>query len=353
MHFASDNTAGASPQILAAVLAANADTLPSYGADPHSRRAEALVGETFACEPAMALVTTGTAANALALGALAPPASVIFCHEGAHIIEEECAAPEFYIGSGKLVGVAGANGKIDPDAFRECLRRFPRGVVRQAQAACLSLSQATEAGTVYSIEEIRLLAGIAHEAGLVVHMDGARFANAVAALGCSPAALSCEAGVDALSFGATKNGALACEAVIVFDREQGKALPFLQKRGGHVLSKGRLLGAQMAAYLEGGHWLDLARTANARAKRMAEGLAATPGVRLPWVRQVNEVFPILPRRMAETLKAAGAVFYDWEAAYLPHGQRPGPEEVFVRLICSYATEQESVDRFVDLARRAA
>ena len=352
MHFASDNTAGASARILDAIVAANRDVLSSYGTDPHTRRAEALLRDTFGCDLAAVLVTTGTAANSLALAALVPPSSVVFCHEGAHIIEEECAGPEFFIGSGKLVGVAGANGKIDPAAFAAKLKRFPRGVVRQAQPSCLSLSQVTESGTLYTLDEVRTLANMAHAAGLTVHMDGARFGNAVAALGCSPAALTHEAGVDALSFGATKNGALACEAVLIFDKGRAATLPFLQKRGGHVLSKGRLLGSQMAAYLEGGHWLELARRANARAGRLAAGLAEVPGVRLPWATQANEVFPILPQGLAERLKSAGAVFYDWEQAYLTTDQLPGPDEAFVRLICSHATTEDEVESLLRIAQAA-
>ncbi|MBE7220664.1 MAG: low specificity L-threonine aldolase, partial [Caulobacteraceae bacterium] len=162
MHFASDNSSGASPRILDAVMRANADVLPSYGADPHTAEAKRLVAATFGGGPAVTLVPTGTAANALALSAVVPPGGVVFCHAHAHIIDEECGAPEFYTGAGKLVGVPGRAGKIDPDAFRETLERFPAGVVRQSQGACLSLSQATESGTLYTPEEIRALAGIAH-----------------------------------------------------------------------------------------------------------------------------------------------------------------------------------------------
>ena len=353
MQFFSDNSSGTSPRILDAVVRANAGVLPSYGADPHTAEAKRRIAEVFDAEPAVTLVASGTAANALALAAVVPPGGVVFCHAYAHIIEEECAAPEFYTGAGKLVGVPGPAGKIDPDALRATLARFPAGVARQAQGACLSLSQATESGTLYTPDEVRSLAAIAHEAGLLVHMDGARFANAVAAFGCAPADISHKAGVDILSLGASKNGAMICEAVVVFDPARAAALPFRQKRGGHVISKGRFLGAQMAAYLAEDHWLDLARHANAMAERLATGLATVPGVRLPWRREINEVFPVLPSGMVERLRAAGAGFYDWEPAYLAEAQRPGQDETFVRLLCSFATQVEEVERFLDLVRSVA
>lgn len=353
MHFSSDNSSGASSRILEAVTRANADVLPSYGGDPHTAEAKRRIAEVFAAEPAITLVATGTAANALALSAVVPPGGVVFCHAHAHIIDEECGAPEFFTGAGKLVGVPGPGGKIDPEALRATLARFPAGVVRQAQGACLSLSQATESGTLYTPDEVRALAAIAHEAGLVVHMDGARFANAVAALGCAPADISHAAGVDLLSLGASKNGAMICEAILAFRPAQATALPFRQKRGGHVISKGRFLGAQMTAYLSDGHWLDLARHANAMAERLATGLASVPGVRLPWRRQINEVFPIMPAGLADRLRAAGAQFYDWEPAYLPEAQRPGAGETFARLLCSFATEAGEVDRFLDHAHASS
>jgi threonine aldolase len=353
MHFASDNTSGASPRVLEAIVRANEGILPSYGSDPHSEAARRALATLFEADPAVALVTTGTAANALALATAVPSGGVAFCHSFAHVIDEECAAPEFFIGSGKLVGVPGSNGKIDPDALRATLKRFPAGVVRQAPAACLSLSQATESGTVYTLAEIRTLADIAHGAGLTVHMDGARFANALVSLGCSPAAMTHEAGVDVLSFGASKNGTLACEAVLVFDKAAARTLPVRLKRGGHVLSKGRFLGAQMTGYLTDGHWLELARHANAMAQDLATGLTRAGRIRLPWRCEANEVFPILPVTMAERLRAEGAVFYEWDEATLPEAERPREGEVFIRLLCSYATQPSEVERFVAIASAGA
>jgi threonine aldolase len=350
MNFASDNTAGVSAPILEAIRAASAGPTSAYGTDGLTAKAEAMLAEIFETEVACFLVATGTAANALALAALTPPWGAVLCHESAHVNEDECGAPEFFTNGAKLVGIPGSAGKIAPKDLAATLARFERGRVHQVQPATLSLSQATECGTIYSPSEIAALARIAHDAGLGVHMDGARFANALVALGCTPAEASRNAGVDVLSFGATKNGALACEALIFFDPAKASSLPFQRKRSGHTLSKGRFLGAQMVAYLEAGHWLGLAKAANAAARRLAEGLAAIPGVRLPWPAPANEVFAILPRRIEAALKAAGALYYEWP--FPPAGEKcapPGDDEVFVRLVCSFATEEAEVERLLAVA----
>lgn len=354
MNFASDNTSGASEAILKAMVAANTGEAAAYGKDPFSAKAARLLCETFERELSCYLLNTGTAANALALGAITPPYGAIFCHSHAHIMEDECGAPEMFTGGAKLIGIAGPAGKITVAGLKAALRSFPRGVEKQVQPAALSLSQVTESGTVYSCEELSLLASLAHDAGLAVHMDGARFANALVSVGCAPAGMSWKAGIDVLSFGATKNGALGCEAVIFFDPARAASMPYLRKRSGHTLSKGRFLGAQMAAYLENGHWLDLAAAANGQAQRLAQGLAKIPGVRLPWPCEANEVFAILPRRIDAALKAAGAVYYPW--TFHPSAGEcapPGEDEVFVRLVTSFATPSCSVDRFLGVARGAA
>lgn len=349
MDFASDNTAGISTAILDAILAANEGAAPAYGADPWTARATQRLGEIFEAEIACFLVTTGTAANALALGALTPPWGAVLCHAQAHVMEDECGAPEMFTGGAKLVGVPGEAGKVAPQDLAAMLGDLPRGRVHQVQPAVLSLSQATESGTIYSCAEIEDLTRLAHEAGLSVHMDGARFANALAALACTPAEMSWKAGIDVLSFGATKNGALACEAVIFFDPAKAEGLPYQRKRSGHTLSKGRFLGAQMLAYLENNHWLGLAKAANTKARHLAEGLAGVPGVRLPWPAQANEVFVILPEKIDTALKAAGARYYDWrlpasEGVSLARGER------FVRLVASFATQDAEIERFLAVAR---
>ncbi|MCI0600438.1 MAG: low specificity L-threonine aldolase [Beijerinckiaceae bacterium] len=352
MDFSSDNTAGASQAILAAILDANEGTVPAYGADPLTVTAAGRLCEVFERDLACFLVSTGTAANALALGAICPPFGAIFCHSGAHIMEDECGAPEMFTGGAKLVGIPGRAGKIAPEDFKAALVSFPRGFVHQVQPAALSLSQLTESGTVYTCQEIAALSALAHDAGLMVHIDGARFANAIVSLQCSPAEMSWKAGIDVLSFGATKNGSLACEAVIFFDAGKAASLPYLRKRAGHTQSKGRFLGAQMMAYLENGHWLDLAAAANVQAKRLAQGLAQIPGVRLPWPCAANEVFAILPQQVDAALKAGGAAYYPWN--FRGSGldcAPPGNDEIFVRLVTSFATSPSSVDQLLALAGR--
>jgi threonine aldolase len=353
MDFASDNAAGASRPILEALLATNDEFCPAYGADRHTAEAERALSAVFEREVASFLVATGTGANALALGALTPPWAAVFCHEHAHIIDDECGAPEMFSGGAKLIGIPGEIGKITPAALSETLGRFPRDLVKQVQPAALSLSQATECGTIYTCAEIAELASIAHAAGVSVHMDGARFANSVIALGCSPAEMTWEAGVDVLSFGATKNGALACEAVIFFDQKRATDFVYRRKRGGHTLSKGRFLGVQMCTYLKDGHWLELARHANSCAARLEEGLRRTSRVRFPWPRQVNELFAILPQGADAALKAAGARYYDWGARSLSGEEAPREDEIFVRLISSFATKQADVDHFVAIVAESA
>lgn len=349
MDFSSDNVWGAAPEILAALTAANTGSTAAYGADDWTKRAEARLAEIFERECAVFLVATGTAANALALAALTPPWGAVFCHETAHVADDECGAPEFYTAGAKLVGIPGPSGKIAPEGLAQTLARYPRGLVKQVQPAAVSLSQATECGTIYTPDEISALTRVAHDAGLPVHMDGARFANALVTLGCTPAQMTWKAGVDVLSFGATKNGALACEAVIFFDPARATDFAFRRKRGGHTLSKGRVLGAQMLAYLEGDLWLDLARRANAAAARLEAGLRSIPGVRLPWARGANEVFAVLPAATTARLRTQGARFGDWD----PRGvsEAIAEDEAFVRLVTAFSSDHGDIDRFVDLLRR--
>jgi len=352
MDFASDNGASVAPEILEAIASASRIRAAAYGADDFTARAAAMLADVFETKLEAFLVATGTAANALALSALARPWEAVFCHEEAHIHDDECGAPELFTGGAKLVGVPGEGGKIAPAALRETLARFPRGLVKSPQPGALSLSQATEAGTIYTPAEVATLAAIAHEAGVLVHMDGARFANALVSGGASPAEMSWRAGVDALSFGATKNGAFACEAVVLFEPRRAESFPYLRKRGGHTLSKGRFLGAQMEAYLAGDLWLRLAERANAGAKRLAERLTAAPGVRLAWPTEANEVFAIVPEAVAAAWTAAGATFHEWSTRSLAPERAPRKGETLARLVVSFDTPQSAIDEAAALAGAA-
>jgi threonine aldolase len=351
MFFASDNGAGVAPQILDAIVAASQGAQPAYGSDDFTKRAEGLLSEVFETQATVFLVSTGTGANALALSALARPWEAIFCHEEAHIHDDECGAPEFFTGGAKLAGIAGLNGKITPHGFAETLERYPRGLVKAVQPGALSLSQATEAGTIYRVEEIAALAELAHSAGVNVHLDGARFANALVALGVSPAEMTWRAGVDAVSFGATKNGALACEAVVFFDPEKAKNFAFLRKRGGHTLSKGRFLGAQMEGYLKNGLWLELAAKANAHAQKLVDGLLAAPGVRPAWPTEVNEVFVIAPTGRAERWQKEGARFHEWSTRSLASSLGPRDGETLYRFVTSFETRDADVADMCALAMK--
>ena len=353
MNFASDNGAGVAPEILEAILASSKVNAPAYGADAYSTRAQAKLSEIFETEVAVFLVATGTGANALALAALAKPWEAVFCHEEAHVQEDECGAPEFFTGGAKLVGIPGEGGKISPGALSATLDRFPRGLVKSSQPGALSLSQATEAGTIYEIGEIRELAHIAHRAGVSAHMDGARFANALVSLGAAPADMTWRAGIDALSFGATKNGALACEAVIFFDPALARDFAYQRKRGGHTLSKGRFLGAQMEVYLEDGLWLKLAERANRAAQELGKRLCAVSGIRLAWPTQANEVFMVVSDEMLAAWRAAGAQCHEWSTRSLAPERAPRADETLVRLVTSFETTPEEIDRLVTVSADAA
>ncbi len=345
MDFSSDNAVGAAPEILAAVAEANTGPVPSYGADPWSRQAEEQLRRLFDCPGLVAhFVATGSAANSLALNALTPPHGAILCHEASHIQTDECGAPEFFTHGAKLIPLGGFAAKLTPGGVADALRFLPPGVVHHVQASALSLTQATECGTLYTPDEIRELTAVARDTGLKVHMDGARFANAIAALGCAPADITWKAGIDVLSFGATKNGALAAEAVLFFDPALEGTFAFSRKRAGHLLSKGRFLGAQWQAYLTDDLWLRLARAANDHAARLSSGLAGLPGVEIVYSTQANEVFAILPGGVAGALLEAGARFYPWVVPGDPSDGR------MVRLVTSFATQTDEIDRFLALAR---
>ena len=346
MDFASDNWVGAVPEILDALKVANDGVVPSYGADELSKKVERKFQEVFETDCAVYFVATGGAANGLALSVLTPPYGMIFCHEQSHVQMDECAGPEFYTGGAKLLPVHGAAGKISAAVLKEKIAEFPIRPPHGAPPSVLSLTQGTECGTLYSIAETKALCDVAHDNGMSVHMDGARFANAVAATGSSPAALSWKAGVDVLCFGGTKNGCVAAEAVIFFHRELAKDFEFRRKRAGHLLSKMRFIAAQFGAYLQDDLWLSLARHANEQAQRLSKGLAALEGVEVAYPTEINEVFPVLPSKVVAELHAKGARFYPWVTPGDPaNGQMH-------RLIASFATRDEDVDAFIEAIKIA-
>jgi threonine aldolase len=351
MNFASDNTAGVAPAILAAIARANDGYALGYGDDAVTARVEQRLAEVFEHEVAVFLVPTGTAANALALAQLTPPWGAVLCHAESHIVTDECGATEFYGGGVKLVTLPGEGCKIAPATLQPALERGPWGGPHHVTAAAVSLSQATEAGTIYRASEIRQLAEIAHARNVAVHLDGARFANALVRTNATPAEITWRAGVDVLSFGATKGGALAAEAVIFFDPARANGMPERRKRGGHLLSKHRFLAAQFDAYLTDDLWLDLARHANQMADRLAQGLSSS-GIKPVWPVEANEVFVPLSEQADRRLKVAGALYYPWSIGSLPPGLIIPPGATLMRLVTSFSTTQAEVDRFVAIARGA-
>jgi len=345
MNFRSDNEAGAHPAIIEAVSKAfRAGPVHSYGADAWTQRVERRLRDIFEKPDLVAHpVAVGTAANVLALACCSPPWGSIFCHPTAHIAAEETNAAEFYSGA-RLVRVDGPAGKIDPKALAEALAQPVYGVVHFSQPSAVSLTQATENGTVYAPEEIAALSTSARRHGLKMHMDGARFANALSFVGCSPAELTWKAGIDVLSLGATKNGAMGAEVVVFFAPAPAKEFEYRRKRGGHLLSKMRLLSSQLDAYFSDSLWLDNARHANQMARRLVAGLTPLPGTSLLYPVDANEIFVVLPVRIHDALQAAGAQYHPWPS------DRPG-ERAF-RLVTAFDTDPADVDKFLAVAKEA-
>jgi threonine aldolase len=346
MEFASDNAAGVAPPVLDALVRANDGYATAYGDDAITKRLERLFCELFERDVAVFLVGTGTSANALALAHLSPPWGAVLAHTEAHIVVHECGAPEFFGGGLRVVGVEGDGGRLQPGSVAAALDRHFGLRPHQIMPAALSLTQASEYGTVYRVDEIAVLAALAHQRGMAVHMDGARFGNAVARLGVTPAEASWRAGVDILSFGATKGGALAAEAIVVFDPARADAMAERRKRGGHLFSKHRFIAAQFEAFLADDLWLKLAAHANRMADLLAAALTSV-GLKPLWPVDANIVFALLPQALHERLQAAGAHYYviqtdRTDPANVPSGF------VLVRLVTSFATAESSIDNFISL-----
>ena len=340
MNFASDNAYGALPQIWAALQAADRGTALAYGNDAITKALSERFAELFECRVTVFPVLTGTAANALALACLTPPYGAVLCHRDSHIMTSECGAPEFFSGA-KLIGLDGADSKLAPQAIAEALEGLD-GSVHSVQPRVVSLSQASELGTVYSRAQLAAISELTHARGLKLHMDGARFANAMAHLGCTPAEATWKCGVDVLSFGATKAGALAAEAVVFFDQAAAQDFAYRRKRGGHLASKMRYVSAQLEAMLEGDLWRSSAARANALAARLADGLKQVPDIEIAAPVETNMVFARMPVEQAARLRAGGAEFHDW----LP----PKNGKALVRLAIAFATPEEDVTKLIALAK---
>ena len=334
MFFASDTGAAIAPEVMAAILRANDGFALSYGADPITDRLRGLVRKTFdAPEAAVFLVSTGTAANALSLSLYSQPWTTVFCHEISHIAQDECGAPEFYSGA-RLGLVPGPHGKMTPDGLAQALDKVHHGDVHSLQHGMVSIANLTEAGTTYSSGEIAALTAVAKSRGMFCHLDGARLANALAATGSTPAAMTWAAGIDVLSLGANKNGCMGVEAVVIFDPARAWEFELRRKRGGHLLSKQRYLSAQMEAYLTDDLWLRLATQANRMGARLAQGLATMPAARLLHPADANILFPEWPAGTHDRAEAQGAI-------YCRHPALQGREAA--RLVTSWATTEADVD----------
>ena len=333
LNFRSDNEAPAAPEIMDAIVAANQGTAWSYAEDTWSDRLDDAFSELFETRTTVIPLATGTAANSIALACLAPPWGSVFCHEAAHILNDECGAPEFFGNGLRLVGIPGDNGKLHPDSLRDSIRRNEGHGVHSYLASAVSFTQSTESGTVYKPADLAKLCDTATEFGMSSHMDGARFANAVASLNCSPAETSWRAGVQMLSFGAGKNGCIGAEALLIFGhtglRERAERL---RKRSGHLLSKMRFISAQLLSYIEDGRWLAYAAHANAQAALFADAVAQHPEARLEYTADANEIFVRWSAEGLSALAETGVQFF----------LQPGYDDL-ARFVFSFHTNPQETD----------
>ena len=348
MNFASDNTGPVHPNVMAALIAANTGYALPYGGDDLTAQTIQNIRDLFeAPDAAVFLVSLGTAANSLILATLSQPWETVFCHTVAHIHEDECNAPEFYSGGTKLTLVPGPEAKMTAENLRRSILAEETRGVHGPQRGPVSLTQATERGTIYSLKEIQEISATAEEFGLPVHMDGARFANAVQSLGCSAAEMTWKSGVDAVTFGGTKNGLMAVEAVIFFNPKYAWEFELRRKRGAHLFSKHRFLAAQMQSYLAGDLWLDMAKKSNDASARLIQGLKQISEVQIDFEPQANIIFAQWARAAHQRLHAAGAQYYVMAG---DHTTGPSDELLPARLVADWSTTPENVDKFLDILR---
>ena len=344
MFFASDNWAGVAPKINEALLDHSTDKMPAYGVSELDRQVEKQFSEIFERDVSVFFVVTGTAANSLALAANAKPGGIGFCHSEAHIIEDECGAPEFFSGN-RLSKVMGENGKINLDNLKQTFDRFSTSDVHHGRPTLISITQASEVGTVYTLEQIGNISELAKAHDVSLHMDGARFSNALVSLGGTPAEMTWKQGVDYLSFGGTKNGCWCAEALISFDKKNAAEIEYLRKRTGHLLSKSRFIATQFQAYLKDDYWLELAAHANQLAARLANGLSSLNSCRIAFEVQTNEVFLVMKKSLAENLRNEGAKFYEWNVPS-SHQNLLNEGEDLYRFVTSFATREDEIDAFL-------
>ena len=334
VKFASDNVAGACPEVLDALMKANEGDSAPYGNDDYSKVLQEKFSEIFEKEVIVYPTASGTAANALALSTMTPVFGNIYCHKLAHINTDECGAPEFYTGGAKLIPLTGINGKITPEELEKNISGT--GIVHHTQPSSVSITQVCETGEVYELDEIKKIADVANKHKLNMHMDGARFANALVTLNCTPAEMTWKSGIDVLSFGATKNGCIAAEAIIFFKPELVGNISFLMKRAGHLLSKMRFVSAQLDAYISNDVWLKNAKQANEMGKKLSDGLVKHNSIKLAYPTQANEVFAKFPREMIEHLNSLGYKMNEDEL----DGQA-------VRLVAAWNTQNSDVESFLE------
>lgn len=339
MNFSSDNWAGAHPSVCEALTRHASGFATAYGASALDKAVEQRFNEIFEREVAVFFVSTGTAANSLSMALLNRPGGVIFAHTKAHMIEDEGGAVEFLTGGARLHGVEGPMGKMNPENLDKAIRLFPADFIHHGQPAAVSITQSSEIGTVHTLEEIDRISAVAKHHGLPLHMDGARFANALVSLGTTPAEMTWKRGVDVVSFGGTKNGCWCAEAVVVMDPAKARDMPYIRKRSAQLFSKSRFIAAQFDAYLRDDLWLATARHSNAMAQELAEIFRNSKNARLGWAPDANEVFPIIRKEVAARLEQAGANFYSWNP---PADLTLEADEELYRFVTSFATTKEDI-----------
>ncbi|HEY6630783.1 MAG TPA: low specificity L-threonine aldolase [Rhizobiaceae bacterium] len=347
MIFASDNWAGAHPRIAAALATHAGGYEPAYGNGELDKAVYRRLDEIFDREVTAFFAATGTAANALSMSACNRIGGVAFCHAEAHMNVDEFGAMGFFTGGARMAPVPGALGRIDPEALDSAITRFSQDLAPAGQPMAVTITQATEIGTVYSLDDIAAVSAVAKKHGLPLHMDGARFANGLAALDTTAAEMTWKRGVDIVSFGGTKNGCWMAEAVIVLNPDLARNLPMLRQRAGQTFSKSRFMAAQFEAYLADDLWLEMARHANAMAARLAGVLRGSRRCRLAWEPQANEVFAVVGKEKAGQLRAVGARFHEWGMPQSFDGDVHEDEAIY-RFVTSFATTAEEVDRFGEL-----